>query len=268
MHIDLLWLLPIWDHGTEKRWNLYSPFDHFQVDSLLGTAEDLKTLSHRCAENKIQLMFDLVPHGPPDFTPLAKEHPEWTALKEDGSPQYEWNQLAFDNHHPGWQAYMQRAAEWDAREFAAVGARVDCAAGGPLNWNPKVTQRPSLSSLAAGLGMNRAIRRGFANVQPGVVLLPEEYTGANIFCGVGDLTYDAQLYYLQSDLLASQAPPEKWAAAFQQFLHDQSLTLPPGAEDALDQQSRYGFLDVSEATTGPRVRSAADAGALVALCAD
>lgn len=229
MHIDLLWLLPIWDHGTDKRWNLYSPFDHFQVDRLLGTAEDLKALSHRCAESKIQLMFDLVPHGPPDFTPLAKEHPEWTALKEDGSPQYEWSQLAFDNHHPGWQAYMQRAAEWDAREFAAVGARVDCAAGGPLNWNPQVTQRPSLSSLAAGLGMNRAIRRGFANVQSGVVLLPEEYTGANIFCGVGDLTYDAQLYYLQSELLASQAPPEKWAASLQQFLHDQSLTLPPGA---------------------------------------
>ena len=174
-------------------------------------------------------MFDLVPHGPPDFTALAKEHPQWAARKQDGTLQYEWGQLAFDNHHPGWQEYMRRAAEWNAREFDAVGARVDCAAGGPLNWNPAVTNRPSLSSLAAGLGMNRAIRQGYASVHPGVVLLPEEYTGANIFCGVGDLTYDAQLYFLQADLLASNAPPEQWARSFQQFLHDQSLTLPPGA---------------------------------------
>ena len=68
----------------------------------------------------IRLMFDLVPHGPPDFTPLAKEHPEWAARKQDGTLQYEWSQLAFDNHHPGWQDYMRRAAEWNAREFGAV----------------------------------------------------------------------------------------------------------------------------------------------------
>ena len=73
-----------------------------------------------------------------------------------------------------------------------------------------MTNRPSLSSLAAGLGMNRAIRQGYASVQPGVVLLPEEYTGANVFCGVSDLTYDAQFYFLQVDLLAGNAPPEQW----------------------------------------------------------
>lgn len=229
MHIDLLWLLPTWDHGTDPRWNLYSPFDHFRVDELLGTADDLKTLSRTCAASGIRLMFDMVPHGPPDFTPLAKEHPEWAARKQDGTMQYEWNQLAFDNHHPGWQAYMRRAAAWNAGEFGAVGARVDCAAGGPLNWNPEVTNRPSLSSLAAGLGMNRAIREGYASVHAGVVLLPEEYTGANIFCGVGDLTYDAQFYFLQADLLANDAAPEQWACSFQQFLHDQALTLPRGA---------------------------------------
>ncbi|MCU0962578.1 MAG: alpha-amylase family glycosyl hydrolase, partial [Pirellulaceae bacterium] len=229
MHIDLLWLLPTWEHGDGTRWNLYAPFDHFQVDHLLGTADDLRALSRTCEAAGIRLMFDMVPHGPPDFTPLAKEHPEWAARQPDGRLQYEWGQLAFDNHHPGWQDYMRRAAEWNAREFGAVGARVDCAAGGPLNWNPEVTNRPSLSSLAAGLGMNRAIRQGYARVHPGVVLLPEEYTGANIFCGVGDLTYDAQLYFLQADLLDRDAPPEQWARAFQQFLHDQALTLPPGA---------------------------------------
>ena len=77
--------------------------------------------------------------------------------------------------------------------------------------------------------MSQAIRDGYLNVHRQVCLLPEEYTGANVFHRVADLTYDAQFYYLQADLLARQAPPEEWARQFQQFLHDQQQTLPPGA---------------------------------------
>lgn len=229
LQVDLLWLLPIWDHGEDPKWNLYSPFDHFRVNRIYGTDDELKQLSADCGNQGMRLVFDLVPHGPPDFTPLAKAHPEWTAKDQDGKPVYAWNQLAFDNHHPGWQDYMRRAAEWGARQFGAVGSRVDCAAGGPLNWNPEVTTRPSLSSLAAGLGMCQAIREGYLRAHDDVCLLPEEYTGANIYYRVADLTYDAQFYYLQSDLLERKAPPEEWARDFQQFLHDQQQTLPPGA---------------------------------------
>ena len=65
-----------------------------------------------------------------------------------------------------------------------------------MNWNPTAGDRPSLSSLDAGLGLNRAIREGYLQVQPEVVVLPEEYTGASVFCRVSDLTYDAQFYFL------------------------------------------------------------------------
>lgn len=229
MQIDLLWLLPTWEHGDGKRWNLYAPFDHFQVDHLQGTADDLKALSRTSAASGVRLMFDLVPHGPPDFTPLAKAHPEWIARKQDGTNQIAWGQFAFDNHHPGWQDSMRKAAEWGAKEFGAIGARVDCGAGGPLNWNPDMGNRPSLSSLAGGLGMNRAIREGYERVHQQAVLLPEEYTGANIFYRVADLTYDAQFYFLQMDLQERKASPGEWAATLQQFLHDQQETLPPGA---------------------------------------
>jgi glycosidase len=77
--------------------------------------------------------------------------------------------------------------------------------------------------------MNRAIREGFLKAGSQVVLLPEEYTGANIFYRVADLTYDSQFYFLMVYLQARNATPEQWASAFQQFLHDQQLTLPPGA---------------------------------------
>jgi glycosidase len=229
LNVDLLWLLPIWEHGDGRRWNLYSPFDHFRVSPIYGTADDLKRLSAAAAKGNIQLMFDLVPHGPPDFTPLAKEHPEWITREASGKLHYEWGQYAFDNAHPGWQDYMRRAAVWDAREFGAVGARVDCAAGGAPNWDPAQGDRPSRSTLAAGLGMNRAIRDGFRTGGRPVVLLPEEYTGATIFNSVADLTYDAQLYFLMVDLHARQAPPGEWAGQIGQFLHDQQQALPPGA---------------------------------------
>ena len=227
--VDLLWFLSIWEHGDGVRWNLYSPFDHFRVSSLYGTEDELRSLSADAARRKIRLLYDLVPHGPPDTTALAREHPEFAALTAEGKPAYAWEQLAFDNAHPGWQDYFRRVAEHDARRLGAIGARVDCAAGGPLNWDPAAGDRPSRSTLAAGLGMTRAIREGFLRARDDTVILPEEYTGANIYYRVADLTYDAQLYFAMADLLDRKASPEEWARALQRFLHDQQQTLPPGA---------------------------------------
>jgi len=229
MGVDLLWLLPIFEHGDGAKWNLYSPFDHFAISQLYGTPEELKQLSASARQAGIDLMLDLVPHGPPDHTPLAKAHPEWVCMDEAGKPTYVWGQLAFDNALPGWQDYMRRAAEHNAREYGAVGARVDVASGSPPNWNPATGYRPSHSTLGGGLGMDRAIREGFLRVHKGVVLLPEEYTGASIFYRDADLTYDAQLFFLFVELQEKRASPEQWADHLQRFLHDQTLTLPPGA---------------------------------------
>ncbi len=229
MGISLMWLLPTWYHGTDKRWNLYAPFDQFKVDPLLGTQKELQKLGADAKNDGIGLMFDLVPHGPPDFTPLAKDHPEWIEQNQDGTNHYEWGQLSFDYAQPGWRNYMERAAEWDAKTFDAVGARVDCGAGGPPNWKPGLPYRPSFSTLGGGLSMNQSIRDGFVKVNGDAVLLPENYTGANIFYRYADLDYDAQFYYLMGDLQSNNATPDEWASSLETFLDDQQLTLPPGA---------------------------------------
>jgi hypothetical protein len=79
------------------------------------------------------------------------------------------------------------------------------------------------------MGMNRAIREGYLSVVPRVLVIPEEYTGANVFTRVSDLTYDAQLYFLMMDLQDRAASPEEWADQLTRFLHDQNQTVPPGA---------------------------------------
>ena len=229
MGISLLWLLPIWDHGTNPRWNLYAPFDQYKVSSLYGTSSQLTALSKDAENDGIGLVFDLVPHGPPDFTPLAKEHPEWICRNEDGSLHYAWGQVSFDYAEPGWQDYMRGAAELDARKYNAVGARVDCGSGSPPNWNPDTGYRPSFSTLGGALEMNQAIRDGFLAVNHTALLMPEDYSGANILYRSADLTYDSQLYFLMMDLQTRNASPELWASSLRRFLHDQKLTSPPGA---------------------------------------
>jgi len=229
MGVDLLWLLPIFEHGDGVKWNLYSPFDHFKISPIYGTPEDLKSLSAAAAKAGISLMFDLVPHGPPDVSPLAKAHPEWVCLDEAGKPTYIWGQLSFDYALPDWQDYMRRVAEFNAREYGIVGVRVDVAFGSPPNWNPATGYRPSHSILGGGLEMDRAIREGLLRVRPTTVLLPEEYSDCNIFYRDADLTYDAQLFTLFIDLQTHNAAPAEWAERLQRLLHDQTLTLPPGA---------------------------------------
>jgi glycosidase len=224
--VDILWLLPIFEHGDGKRWNLYAPFDHFKISALYGTEGEFASLCRAAQKMGMDTMLDFVPHGPPDFTPLAKEHPEWVCRDEKGKPTYVWGQLAFDNASPEWQDYFRRVAEHYAQQFGVAGARVDVAAGSPPNW---ATARPSRSTLGGGLGMDRAIREGFLRARKDVVVLPEEYTGCSIFHGVGDLTYDAQLFFLFIALQDRKAAPEEWAGSLQQFLHDQALTMPPGA---------------------------------------
>lgn len=229
MGVDLLWMLPIFEHGDGTKWNLYSPFNQVEISPLYGTTDELKSLSATAGQVGIKLMFDFVPHGPPDDTPLAKAHPDWVCLNEAGKPIYVWGQLAFDNANPDWQRYMADAAQLHAREYGIVGARVDVAAGSPANWDPKTNRRPSQSTLGGGLGMDHAIRQGLLAAGDGVVLLPEEYTGCRMFYRDADLTYDAQLFFLMVELQERKATPEQWATGLRTFLHDQALTLPPEA---------------------------------------
>jgi glycosidase len=229
MGVNLLWLLPFFEHGDGKKWNLYSPFDHFKISSLYGTVDELKSMLDACKEAGIQVIFDFVPHGPPDESELGRNHLDWVCLDEAGKPIYVWSQLAFDNANPGWQEYMRKAAEYNAREYGIVGARIDVATGSPPNWRSGTGYRPSFSTLGGGLGMCRAIREGLRRVHRNVVILPEEYTASRIYYRVADLTYDASLFLVLIDLQIRQATPTEWAETLQCFLHDQSLTLPRGA---------------------------------------
>ena len=146
-------------------------------------------------------MFDLVPHGPPDFTPLAKEHPEWVSLDADGQPQYAGAYTPSTMPIRAGRttcAAPPNGTRSSTRHRVAGGLR----GGRPLNWNPSWAIALRGRAWPAAWVWTGRSAQGFLKVDREVVLLPEEYSGANIFYRVADLTYDAQLYFLLVDLHA------------------------------------------------------------------
>ncbi|MFN2463159.1 MAG: alpha-amylase family glycosyl hydrolase [Candidatus Dormibacteria bacterium] len=229
MGIDLFWSLPIFEHGDGSRDNLYGPSDHRRISGLYGGQAGLRRFADSLRAAGIGLLLDVVPHGPPDDSPLARDHPGWTSLDEGGRPIYSWGQLAFDNANPAWQRWMAGAiGAWAAR-LSLAGLRIDVAQGGPPNWDPAVPYHASYAGLGGGLGMTRALRGAVVGATGAAVVIPEEWTGAVPFMVCSDLTYDFQLFFLLLELEAAGSTSPRWASTLQSFFADQQAATPRGA---------------------------------------
>jgi glycosidase len=229
MGVDVFWLMPVFEHGGGATHNLYSPYDHVSVDAIYGSNGELDAMARAMKGAGIDIILDVVPHGPPEESHQAAEHPEWQCRNEDGSPVLKWNSLAFDNGNPGWQRLMaDEVASWVDR-IGMAGIRIDVAGGSPPNWDPATGKRPTQATLGAGLGMMRALREGILARRDDVLLLPEEANGPDTFYRHADITYDFQLLFTFYELERRRATAEQWAQTLRTLLHDQALTLPEGA---------------------------------------
>jgi glycosidase len=227
--VDILWLMPVFEHGNELGFNLYSPFNHADVGAIYGTRDDLDELIHALRSQGMDVIFDVVPHGPPAGTPQADQYPQFAGREEDGSLSDKWGCLVFDNANPEWQQLMaDEVASWAGPEGLA-GIRIDVAGGSPPNWSEDVAWRPSQSTFHGGLGMMRALREGILSKRDDALLLPEEANGPDTFYKYSDITYDFQLLFTFYRLQMAQATPEQWVDNLTRLLHDQALTLPAGA---------------------------------------
>jgi glycosidase len=221
--------MPVFEHGGGAKHNLYSPYDHVSVDPIYGTEEELRSMARAMRDAGIDVILDVVPHGPPEDSHQAGEHPDWECLAEDGTPVRKWNCRAFDNGNPGWQRLMaDEVASWVDR-IGMAGIRIDVAGGSPPNWDPSTGRRPTQATFGAGLGMMRALREGILARRDDVLVLPEEANGPDTFYRHADITYDFQLLFTLYELERRRSTPEQWAATLRTLLYDQALTLPAGA---------------------------------------
>jgi len=218
-----LWLLPIYSNPNSP----YAPIDYFKLDPNLGTPEECRALVKEAHRLGIRVLFDLIPHGPRAEGPLLKEHPEFVSRDEKGELLYWWGCLSTDYANPNFQKWFAGMAEWYVKTYDIDGWRVDCAGGGPPNWDEKAPYRASFSGLGGSLGLLRAVRQQMKAVKPGTLLFQEVF-GDPIQFKNGDWVYDYPLFVAMR-AYKSFARPGEWVRLIAEWLETQKYVYPRGA---------------------------------------
>jgi len=250
-----LWLNPI---HTPAPW-IYGIADYRAVAPELGTKDDLKRFVTRAHSLGLKVLLDLVPHGPNEDTPAAREAPPqaWT-YDESGNLEHAWGGLAGDYASPAWKAYMADIAAYWVREFGVDGYRVDCAPGNGPNWKRGDGRRPSASSPLGGLELLQSVRETIRPINPDAALFPESW--APIFFRFGDLVYDYPFYQVMRRLVAYPST-EEWIRDTRAWLQMERLTYPQAALGGL-----VRFTENHDTVRSDEYFGMGPAQALTALC--
>lgn len=157
--IDVLWLMPIFPIGQERRkGTLGSPYsvrDYYAVNSDFGTREDLKKLIGTAHAQNIKVILDWVPNHTSWDAVWKTKHPEYytkyngvftVPLNEHGEPIPDWSDVCdLDYNNPALRNAMIDAMQYWVREFDIDGYRVDMAGLVPNDFWSEL--RPALDSI-------------------------------------------------------------------------------------------------------------------------
>lgn len=215
---NVLWLLPVWP-------GLYGPLDYFKIEERLGGEEAGRRFVQSAHKLGIKVLFDLIPHGPREESGLLEKMPQVVSRDEKGNIIYWWGCLSCDYAHPDWQRFMAEHATYWVRELDVDGYRVDCAGGGPWNWDPQSPHRPSLSGLWGGLGVLREARNEMRRFKAEVMLLPE--ASGPWLCRYSDVVYDFPFLFISQTF--SLYKPEEWVEWFREWLEYENFAYPKDA---------------------------------------
>lgn len=214
MGIDHVWLLPIFEHTGR---GVYHCSDQDIIDPRYGGEEAVRFFVDKAHSLGMTVLFDYVPHGPAKGDPLDLAHPEWRAMRRDGTPQEEWNCVSFDMTLPTYRQYTTDLIRGHVRRFGIDGARIDCAMGGLSNWQPQAGSRPSASNLSGGVDITHAIFDGFRSFPKKTLVLPENFNPVPAYWPYTDVFYGMNLYRVLVEL--DQRYRDNPAAYAQELMH-------------------------------------------------
>lgn len=223
MGVDHVWVLPIFEHLDR---GVYHPTDQKVIDKRYGTDEDVAYFSQKLHDLDMTLLFDYVPHGPEKEDPLGIKYREWASVSRDGEPKIEWNCLSFDMANSDYRQYTTKMVEEHVDRFDIDGARIDCAMGGLSNWSPEKGNRPSSSSLRAGVSISKAIREGLINKNKKPIVTPENFNPVPVYAPYTDIFYDMPLYRVLFELEEADLSPREYASRLTRWLKHQLLSTP------------------------------------------
>ncbi len=130
--------------------------------------------------------------------------------------------FSLDWANEDYQEYMTKIAEYYVKEYGIDGYRIDAPWWKEYNWDPKISYRPSYTTLG-GVKLTEKIRKALDKIKPGIFTFPE--ADGPIFYRMNDLTYDYHLYFSIRLLLEKRIT----AKELSEWLEYEKLAFPKGA---------------------------------------
>ena len=157
--IDILWLMPIYPIGKERRKGAmgspYSVQDYYGINPEFGNAADLHALIQAVHAQNMKIILDWVPNHTSWDAVWKAKHPEYytrlngdftVPINEHGEPITDWSDVCdLDYNNPEMRRAMIDAMQYWIRNFDIDGYRVDMAGMVPNDFWAQV--RPALDSL-------------------------------------------------------------------------------------------------------------------------
>lgn len=199
MGIRTVYVLPVYAHRGHN--DIYSPTDLGEIDARYGGRAGAAEFVQAAHREGLRVIFDFVPHGPEPDSDMAKRHPDWLSRRQDGSPQLEWDCVCFDPCNPDYIGYLRSLVRGYATDLALDGMRIDCAMGGCVNHRPHTPgTRASASTLAGGIRVTEAVRRGFDDAGREALIMPEMTYAVPDYLGATECFYNNTLYRVLMNL--------------------------------------------------------------------
>ena len=177
-------------------------------------------------------IIDFEPHwkaGSPIRHPLADQHPEWFCRDSAGDIVGVYTK-AFDNAHPGWQAFFIEAAVALVRRLDIDGYRFDAPTYNYfMNWSPRTRTRAGVSMLGS-LELFVDLRRALKQVKPDVMLYTEP--SGLLLRESMDVNYNYDEQWLFGALFGPDDPGSqevRSAPELAEWLRQRDTWLPAGA---------------------------------------
>ncbi|MDD8018043.1 MAG: alpha-amylase family glycosyl hydrolase [Bacteroidota bacterium] len=207
--VTILWLMPIYPVGIEKRKGTYgSPYsvkDYYGINPEYGTLRDFKKLISSAHKHGLKIIIDIVANHTSWDSRLMKEHPEWFTKDSTGKfipPVPDWTDVVdLDYSQPGLRRYMIDMLKYWVHNVGVDGFRCDVAEMVPTDfWNEA---RAALDSL-----------------RPIMMLSEGQYPEHHV--KAFDLTYSWNFYQTINAVIKNEKP----AAEFDSTLAREALAFP------------------------------------------
>ncbi|MCB9233080.1 MAG: alpha-glucosidase C-terminal domain-containing protein [Bacteroidia bacterium] len=196
MGVDILWLMPIFPIGEEKRkgdlGSYYAVKDYRGVNPDMGTMQDLQDLIKKAHEMGMKVILDWVANHTAWDNPLITQHPDWYTRDSAGNfqpPVADWSDVVDLNYDSqGLRDYMIESMRFWIREADIDGYRCDVAGMVPTDfWD---TCRVELDKL-----------------KPVFMLAEDE--GPQLHDHAFDMTYGWEFHHLMNQIAQGKESPAK-----------------------------------------------------------